>query len=222
MKNLTNHPSKNGGSVWSPDGRFIIFSSYRDGQWELYRMKPDGTGLANLTQNPANDVDVQFSPDGKTIVFYRGTPVYEIVNGNKLLSDYKNPHLVVASAEGSNQRVLVERGELPHWSPDGQWILYRSSSDEILRGVRTLKFLIRIIHPDGSGDRKVIDGTPIAWTPDSKAIFYSPCREWVDKPEHIYLVNIDGTGNKKCLENAEANGYHVGIILAFGTLQGHA
>jgi Tol biopolymer transport system component len=103
----------------------------------------------------------------------------------------------------------VERGELPHWSPDGQWILYRSSSDEILRGVRTLKFLIRIIHPDGSGDRKVIDGTPIAWTPDSKAIFYSPCREWPDKPGHIYLVNIDGTGNKKCLENVEANGYHV-------------
>lgn len=208
MKNLTNHPSDNGGPVWSPDGRFIVFSSDRDGQIELYRMKPDGTGLVNLTQNPADDTGVQFSSDGKKIVFYRGTPVYvtptpeqlalakRLGLKEKLLSDYKNPHLVVASDDGSNQRVLVQGGEMPRWSPDGQWILYRSRSNEI-----------RIIRPDGSGARKVIDGTPIAWTPDSKAIFYSPSRQGIDKPAHIYLVNIDGTENKKCLENVAASGY---------------
>ncbi len=200
MKNLTNHPSDNGGARWSPDGRFIIFQSDRDGQQELYRMKSDGTDLINLTRNPANDMSVEFSPDGNRIVFYRGTPIYEIYKGKKLLSNYQNPHLVVASADGSNQRVLVRKAEMPRWSPDGQWILYRISPEQM-----------RIIHPDGSGDRKVVDGTLIAWTPDSKAIFYSSVRGGFNKGAHICLINVDGTGDKKCVENAVASGtwFHV-------------
>lgn len=195
VKNLTNHPSSNGAARWSPDGRIIIFQSDRDGQRELYRIELDGTGLANLTRNPADDMGVEFSPDGNHIVFYRGTPVYVIRDGKKLLSDYKNSHLVVASADGLNQRVLVKDAEVPRWSPDGQWILYRIRPEEL-----------RIIRPDGSGDRKVVDGSPIAWTPDSKAIFYSSVRKGFNKGADICLINVDGTGNKKCIENAVASG----------------
>jgi hypothetical protein len=37
-------------AVWSPDGRMIAFSSWRDGQSEVYVMNADGSGQRRLTQ----------------------------------------------------------------------------------------------------------------------------------------------------------------------------
>jgi Tol biopolymer transport system component len=34
---------------WSPDGRWIVFASERDVSADLYRVKPDGSGLEQLT-----------------------------------------------------------------------------------------------------------------------------------------------------------------------------
>ncbi len=45
----------------------IVFVSDRDGNWEIYVMNSDGSGLINLTNNPADDVHPALSPDGKRI-----------------------------------------------------------------------------------------------------------------------------------------------------------
>jgi len=34
---------------WSPDGKYIIFSSNLDGNWNIYVIRPDGSGLTRLT-----------------------------------------------------------------------------------------------------------------------------------------------------------------------------
>jgi TolB protein len=53
----------------SPNGQYIAFMSQRDGSWEIYRIKADGSGLARLTDNAANDGLPVWSPDGSTIAF---------------------------------------------------------------------------------------------------------------------------------------------------------
>jgi serine/threonine protein kinase len=35
--------------AWSADGQWIYFPSAEDGDWDIYRIHPDGTGLQNLT-----------------------------------------------------------------------------------------------------------------------------------------------------------------------------
>jgi len=50
--------------VWSPDGQWIVFTSERDGSADLYRMRPDGSGVEPLTDDPAYDDQAAFSPDG--------------------------------------------------------------------------------------------------------------------------------------------------------------
>ena len=50
------------------DGR-IAFMSSRDGNWEVYVMNADGTGLKRLTQDAAHDGLPVWSPDGKSLAY---------------------------------------------------------------------------------------------------------------------------------------------------------
>ena len=54
---------------YSPDGSRIAFMSNADGNWEIYMINADGTGLIRLTRDPAADSDPSWSPDGKKIIF---------------------------------------------------------------------------------------------------------------------------------------------------------
>ena len=49
-------------SNWSPDGREIVFTSDRDGNLEIYKMRPDGSGQLNLTRHPAFDLGPEWQP----------------------------------------------------------------------------------------------------------------------------------------------------------------
>jgi Tol biopolymer transport system component len=55
--------------LWSPRGDLIMFSGQVDGDYEIYTIKPDGTGLKRLTTSRGNDAHMAWSPDGSHIVF---------------------------------------------------------------------------------------------------------------------------------------------------------
>lgn len=59
--------------VAEPTGT-IVFSSNRDGDWDIYAVNSDGSGLTQLTQNRFEDSFPVPSPDGRSIAFnYRGS-----------------------------------------------------------------------------------------------------------------------------------------------------
>ena len=55
--------------LWSPRGDLIMFSRQADGDYEIYSIKPDGTGLKRLTHARGNDAHMAWSPDGEQIAF---------------------------------------------------------------------------------------------------------------------------------------------------------
>ena len=55
--------------AWSPSGDEVAFMSNRDGNWELYVVNEDGSGLRRLTNNAANDGLPTWSPDGQSLAF---------------------------------------------------------------------------------------------------------------------------------------------------------
>ena len=54
---------------WSPDGKSIVFQSYRDGNFHLWTIRPDGSGLRQLTSGRYDDREPHVTPDGRSIVF---------------------------------------------------------------------------------------------------------------------------------------------------------
>lgn len=54
---------------WHPDGDWIVFSSNRNGAFDLFLTCPDGEALQQLTNTPDNAKYPKWSPDGRSIVF---------------------------------------------------------------------------------------------------------------------------------------------------------
>ena len=58
-----------GGLRWSPNGTNLVFERMVDGQFEIFTIRVDGTGLQRLTTNEYDDVDPSWSRDGRWIYF---------------------------------------------------------------------------------------------------------------------------------------------------------
>jgi hypothetical protein len=57
----------------APDGQTVAFMSRRDGNWEIYTIRADGSNLTRLTDDPAMDGLPTWSPDGRAIAFASNT-----------------------------------------------------------------------------------------------------------------------------------------------------
>ena len=55
--------------LWSPRGDLIMFARLAGGAYDVYTIKPNGTGLKRLTNGHGNDAHMAWSPDGEYIAF---------------------------------------------------------------------------------------------------------------------------------------------------------
>lgn len=68
---------------FSPDGKEIVFSSWVDNGFDLYRIGASGNNLARLTKNFGSNEEPAYSPDGEFIIFTSK----RIVSRNKAIQD---------------------------------------------------------------------------------------------------------------------------------------
>ena len=70
IRQITSERAQHHGAAWSPDGRFIAFTSNRDGNEEIYVIEVDNPdNLMRLTYHPAADRNPVWSPDGQYVAF---------------------------------------------------------------------------------------------------------------------------------------------------------
>lgn len=55
--------------AWSPDGRWIMFVSNRDGDYDLWAMEPDGGAPVQVTRGATVEVQPKWAPGGEFVVF---------------------------------------------------------------------------------------------------------------------------------------------------------
>jgi Tol biopolymer transport system component len=140
------------------DKGWIAFSaSTADGNWDLFRMRPDGSDRRALTQTREHqEAGVRFSPDGKKLLYYR-IPRGEPVDNNT----YGTYELVIADADGSHATAYGRDFPWASWGPDGtQLACLRKEGIAIidLASQRVVRQLPR---------RKIVQ--QLAWSPDGRS-----------------------------------------------------
>ena len=160
-------------SAKAPTTPKILFTSARDGNYEVYLMNPDGTEQVNLTQHRANDLQAVWSPTGEQILF---------VSNRRDLRPRGARDLYLMAPDGSNVRSVFKRKIetwriSPTWSPDGKQIAYTNVNWD------AREFLIYIATLGEQEEELFMNGSDPAWSPDGTEIACS-----VDG--RVTLVNI--------------------------------
>jgi Tol biopolymer transport system component len=107
--------------LWSPRGDLIMFSRLTAGNYEIWTIKPDGTGERKITSGRGTDAHQGWSPDGEHIVFASSRMGYK---DEAIYTDAPQPYgeIFVMRYDGKNVEQLTdnqwEEGT-PAWRPIG-------------------------------------------------------------------------------------------------------
>src|SRR5713226_9566207 len=122
--------------AWSPDGKFLAFTSNRSNPdpdatydsniWVVAANNSGkGAGLTQVTTNPGADGSPAWSPHGKWIAY--------VTHLEPRLFDYATTHLAVSPAAGGEAHVLTlaldRMVSVPRFSPDGKFIYFIDDDD---------------------------------------------------------------------------------------------
>jgi TolB protein len=190
----------------------IVFSSNRDGDYEIYAVNPDGTGLTQLTHNDFEDSSPRPSPDGRLIAFYSdggftltnadgsgrrrlegcaGTDASWSPDSSKLVCRVEvglYEGLAVADVATGGIRTLVRSGEFPAWSPDASTIAFVDSER------------LWVVPAEGGTRRRLgrhrYDGWHgPSWSPDSQRLAYAGAVGSSGRAD-LFTIGADGSGER--------------------------
>lgn len=163
----------------------LVFQSYRDGNWEIYRADGDGSNQTRLTDHSASDIDPRLNRGANRIVFSSDrTGQYDVY---------------VMDLSGSGIANLTDQpghDVAPAWSPDGTRIVFESYR----YGDNNAELVV--MNADGSNPVRLTsntsyDGAP-SWSPDGAKIAFTSNRSG---RYQVWVMNSDGSGPRR-LSNA--------------------
>ena len=169
---LTFGPIANTLPVWSPDGKWIAYSSNRTGHFDLYRKPSDGSGSEEiLFTNEQESIANDWSRDGKSLIYTRRTPEGHGEIWVLPLEGERKPSLVVA------------RGNQGQLSPDGHWLAYGSSESGALE-----VYVVAFGGGQGKWQVSARGGVQPRWSKDGKELYY------MDPTYNLFAVPVKDAG----------------------------
>ena len=147
--------------TWSPDGRYIAYSSDRGGKFDIWVQQVSGGDPIQTTKGPGHHWQPDWSPDGKYIA-------YRSEEGEGGI------YVVPALGGAGLERKIAPFGYYPQWSPDGSQVLFQSHFT--VTGHWNRFYVAQL---DGSTPREVLaefiaqnklSAASAVWYPDGKRV----------------------------------------------------
>jgi tricorn protease len=163
---ITESPAREKDVAWMPDGETLLFSSDREGNYDIYAARSSEEGepllsdalkreIVRLTEGPEDEFSPTVSPDGETIAYLVG-----------------DRYLWTMDPEGGSQTRILPDAEILHaaWSPDSKWIALSRTTmghkeDIFLVNVETGEATNISNHPN--------DDFQPRWTEDGKRLTFA-------------------------------------------------
>ncbi|HEU0015133.1 MAG TPA: LpqB family beta-propeller domain-containing protein [Longimicrobium sp.] len=166
----------------APGGE-VLFVSERDGQAEVYAVRPAGGPPRRLTRAASADYPAAVAPDGAAVL------VVSVAGEGAAQSE----RMSVLPLDGGAARPLglvSARVRSPAWAPDGSWLAFESdtaSFRDLYRIGRDGSGLRRLTHaPQGSFEPEV--------SPDGGSIAFVSSR---DGDAEVYVMRADGAAQRR-------------------------
>jgi TolB protein len=226
---ITGNQSINLSPRWSPDGRLIAYTSYRNGNPDLFVLNFDSGRRDVLSAQRGLNATPAWSPDGQWLAFAMsaggGTNLYLIPKGTGSPKPLTvGPAISVSPSFSPNGRQIVfnsDRGGSPQiyiMDADGTNLRrvtfqgnYNSSPRWSPRGEK-IAFMCRaggnqicLINPDGTGQQQLTtqgNNEDPAWSPDGRHIVFSSSRTG---RRDVFVMHADGTEQTRLTNNGRDN-----------------
>ena len=177
--------------TFSPDGKWLAFTSARDKNEEIYSINIDTQQIIRLTNHPDRDYQPDWSPDGESIAFVSRRD--------------GNPEIYTMTANGEQLTNLTKSKRIemmPDWSPDGAQIAFKQ---ETLDG----RYEIHVIDKNGKNQVKVAD-VPFAngfptWSPQGDKIAFVNLPEKGVETTRIYTIDVNGKNQRLLFEDRDGS-----------------
>lgn len=205
VQRLTRNGSINLNPDFAPDGREIIYTTYRHGNPDLYRRELFSGTEARVSAQKGLNATATYAPDGAKIAL--------------TLSKDGNSEIYVISKDGGIVARLTKNPAIdvsPAWSPDGSRLAFVSD--------RLGKPQVFVMNADGSGTRRLTTAGAYnvspRWSPKGDRIVY--CRK-EGEGFQIYTISPDGKNDTRL--TSDGNNEHPrwspdGRFIAYSSKQG--
>ena len=152
----------------------IAFAACVAGNWDIYSVAADGTGLRRMTTHPADDLGPAWSPDGTRLAFASRRDGY----WNLYILHLADGRLMQLTASHHYDGA-------PAWSPDGGRIAFES--------FRAGDLDIWVVDADGEQPVNLTPDSPFgdagpAWSPDGQTIAFT---SWRYGDRDIFLLDVE-------------------------------
>jgi tricorn protease len=147
---------------WSPDGKWIAFISDTGGSDEIWLCDENGGQLKQISRGDSQKNQIVWAPDSKALLYAASDKkLYKYT-----LDGGKTDVAATGSAVGFGGSAIMS----PQWSPDGKWISYTRSGDNLLPHVY-------VVPAAGGKERRITDADSYSdsgavWTADGKRLVY--------------------------------------------------
>jgi Tol biopolymer transport system component len=160
QKQLTNSGGRNSGPAWSPDGKWIAFTSKREGDdiAQVFVIPAAGGEARRVTRSPTAPSSVKWTPDGKSVLYIAWTwpdaaddEAYR--NREKQLKESKTKAYVIDEAQFRYWDKWIADGKRPYvWTVDVATGKYRCLTQRTGRCLPPFEPSAKdyAISPDGS------------------------------------------------------------------------